>query len=61
MVIYDYDTPLGPAKAYYQTQTTNGSQGYYETFMGDQGTLHLRVGAELRGPAVSRSERAGLG
>ena len=39
MVIYDYDTPLGPAKAFYQTQTTNGSQGYYENFMGDQGTL----------------------
>jgi hypothetical protein len=39
MVVYDYDTPLGPAKAYYQTQTTNGSQGYYESFMGDQGTL----------------------
>jgi predicted dehydrogenase len=39
MVIYDYNTALGPAKAYYQTQTTNGSQGYYETFMGDQGTL----------------------
>jgi predicted dehydrogenase len=39
MVIYDYETPLGPAKAYYQTQTTNGSQGYYENFMGDQGTL----------------------
>jgi predicted dehydrogenase len=39
MVIYDYETSLGPAKAYYQTQTTNGSQGYYETFMGDQGTL----------------------
>ena len=39
MVIFDYDTPLGPAKAYYQTQTTNGSQGYYESFMGDQGTL----------------------
>ena len=39
MVIYDYDTPLGPAKAYYQTQTTNGSQGYFENFMGDQGTL----------------------
>ena len=38
MVIYDYDTALGPA-AYYQTQTTNGSQGYYESFMGDQGTL----------------------
>jgi predicted dehydrogenase len=39
MVIYDYETALGPAKAYYQTQTTNGSQGYYESFMGDQGTL----------------------
>ncbi len=41
MVIYDYMTPAGPAKAYYQTQTTNGSQGYFETFMGDQGTLTL--------------------
>ena len=39
MAIYDFDTPLGPVKAYYQTQTTNGSQGYFETFMGDQGTL----------------------
>jgi predicted dehydrogenase len=39
MVVYDYDTALGPAKGYYQTQTTNGSQGYFENFMGDQGTL----------------------
>jgi predicted dehydrogenase len=39
MVIYDYATSLGPAQAYYQTQTTNGSQGYFENFMGDQGTL----------------------
>jgi predicted dehydrogenase len=39
MAIYDFDTPQGPVKAYYQTQTTNGSQGYFETFMGDQGTL----------------------
>jgi predicted dehydrogenase len=39
MAVYDYDTPLGPAKAYYSTQTTNGSQGYFENFMGDQGTL----------------------
>jgi predicted dehydrogenase len=39
MTVYDYDTPSGPVKAYYQTQTTNGSQGYFETFMGDQGTL----------------------
>jgi predicted dehydrogenase len=39
MVVYDYDTPAGPVKAYYQTQTTNGSQGYFENFMGDQATL----------------------
>jgi hypothetical protein len=41
MAVYDYETPQGPAKAYYQTQTTNGSQGYFENFMGDQGTLIL--------------------
>jgi predicted dehydrogenase len=39
MAIYEYDTAAGPARAYYQTQTTNGSQGYFENFMGDQGTL----------------------
>ncbi len=39
MVVYDYQTAAGPVKAYYQTQTTNGSQGYFENFMGDQGTL----------------------
>jgi predicted dehydrogenase len=39
MVVYDYDTSQGPVKAYYQSQTTNGSQGYFENFMGDQGTL----------------------
>jgi predicted dehydrogenase len=49
MVIYDYDTPAGPAKAYYQTQTTNGSQGYFETFMGDQGTLLISE-SELNNP-----------
>ena len=39
MAIYEYETAQGPVRAYYQTQTTNGSQGYFETFMGDQGTL----------------------
>jgi len=41
MAIYEYDTKVGPTRAYYQTQTTNGSQGYFENFMGDQGTLVL--------------------
>ncbi len=39
MAIYEFETPKGRARAYYQTQTTNGSQGYFENFMGDQGTL----------------------
>jgi predicted dehydrogenase len=39
MAIYEYETPAGTVRAYYQTQTHNGSQGYFETFMGDQGTL----------------------
>jgi predicted dehydrogenase len=41
MVIYEYETAKGPVRAYYQTQTTNGSQGYFENFMGDEGTLVL--------------------
>jgi len=39
MAIYEYQTKKGIAKAYYQTITTNSNQGYYEAFMGDQGTL----------------------
>jgi predicted dehydrogenase len=41
MAIYEYELPAGRVRAYYQTQTTNGSQGYFENFMGDQGTLVL--------------------
>jgi len=39
MVVYEYETPQGRARAFYQTQTTNSSLGYFERFMGDQGTL----------------------
>ncbi|MDZ7316561.1 MAG: Gfo/Idh/MocA family oxidoreductase [candidate division KSB1 bacterium] len=39
MCIFEYETAKGRARAYYQTQTTNGSNGYYEMFMGDEGTL----------------------
>jgi predicted dehydrogenase len=41
LAIYEYQTAAGKVRAYYKTQTTNGSQGYFETFMGDQGTLVL--------------------
>jgi predicted dehydrogenase len=39
MAVFEYDTPRGPVSAYYQTITTNSSQGYFETFMGHEGTL----------------------
>ncbi len=41
LAIYEYQTAAGKVRAYYKTQTTNGSLGYFETFMGDQGTLVL--------------------
>ncbi len=39
MAIYEYKTNKGIVRALYQTGTTNSSQGYFETFMGDEGTL----------------------
>jgi len=39
MVVYEYETSEGVVRALYQTITTNSSQGYFETFMGDEGTL----------------------
>jgi predicted dehydrogenase len=57
MVVYDYDTPLGPAMGYYQTQTTNGSQGYFENFMGDQGTLLISE-SDVHGAKLYRDTNA---
>jgi len=45
MAVFDYDTPSGPARAFYQTLTTNGFGGYYEVFMGDQGALEISESA----------------
>ncbi len=47
MAIFEYETENGTSRAYYQTQTTNGSQGYYEKFMGDQGTLVISESGSL--------------
>jgi predicted dehydrogenase len=41
MAVYEYATGEGIVRAYYQTQTANSSLGYYESFMGDQGTLAI--------------------
>jgi predicted dehydrogenase len=39
MAIFEYETEQGIVRAFYQTLTTNSSQGYFEQFMGDEGTL----------------------
>ena len=39
MAIYEYETKEGPARAFYQVQTTTAHGGFYETFMGDDGSL----------------------
>ena len=40
MCIYEYPLPTGTIRAFYQVQTaTSSGGGYYETFMGDQGTV----------------------
>jgi predicted dehydrogenase len=39
MAVYEYETKTGLVRAFYQTLTTNSANGYYECFMGDEGTL----------------------
>ena len=42
MVIYEYDLPTGIARAFYQVQTTTSAGGgYFEQFMGDEGTIKM--------------------
>ena len=45
MAIYEYETKRGTVRAFYQTITTNSGQGYFETFMGDEGTLVISEAA----------------
>ncbi|MFU8894627.1 MAG: Gfo/Idh/MocA family protein [Luteolibacter sp.] len=42
MCLFDYDTPQGEVTAFYQVLTTTGAgRGFYETFMGTEGTLTI--------------------
>ena len=50
MALYTYETKKGTVRAFYQTITTNSCQGYFEVFMGDQGTLVISEAAS-RGQA----------
>ena len=41
MAIYEFETPEGTARAFYQVQTTTKHGGFYEVFMGDDGSLQI--------------------
>ena len=60
MAVYTYETKKGTVRAYYQTITTNSCQGYFETFMGDQGTLVISE-AGSRGEAYRESTAPQMG
>ncbi len=47
LAIYEYETAEGTVRAHYKTQTTNGSLGYFEQFMGDEGTLVISESANI--------------
>ncbi len=55
MAIYEFQTEHGIVRAFYQTLTTNSNQGYFETFMGDQGTLNISESAGRGGIYRERS------
>jgi predicted dehydrogenase len=42
MAIFDYDTPQGGVRAFYQVlTTTSAGGGYYESFMGSEATINI--------------------
>ena len=41
IAVYEYETEKGVVRATYQTLTTNSNGGYFEQFMGDEGTLDI--------------------
>ena len=41
MAIYEYPTPAGRVRAFYEVLNTTSYGGYYETFMGDRGTINI--------------------
>ena len=57
LCIYEYETPEGMARAFYETLTTTGHRGFSEAFRGENGTIEI---AEVpqRGNAVLREAHA---
>ncbi|MHC4118015.1 MAG: Gfo/Idh/MocA family protein [Planctomycetota bacterium] len=45
MCIFEYEVDDRTVRAFYQTITTNSAKGYFESFMGDEGTLEISEAA----------------
>ncbi len=58
LTTFEYNTQYGTVRAFYQTITTNSNLGYYENFMGDQGTLQISESAGRA--AIYREQNAPL-
>jgi predicted dehydrogenase len=60
MTIYQYKTAAGPVRAFYQVLNTTSHGGFYETFMGDEGSLVIsedaRKGHIFREQTAKRRE-----
>jgi len=57
MVIYEFSTPTGVVRAFYQVQTTTSAGGgYFEYFMGDEGSIKMSENPALS--SIFREARA---
>ncbi len=57
MAIFEYDTAQGPVRAFYQVlTTTSAGGGYFEQFMGDEGSVKISENPTLT--KVYREDRA---
>jgi len=59
MCLYEYDTPHGMARAFYQVQTTTSHGGYHEVFMGENGSLAISENPAV-GNWVEREKHGGV-
>lgn len=56
MAIYEYQTAAGPVRAFYQVLNTTSHGGFFETFMGDEGSLV--ISEDTRKGQIFREETA---
>ncbi len=65
LALYDYQTPAGAVRGQYQVLNTTSHGGFYETFMGDQGSMVVSedsrkgfIFREVRAPATEWEDEA---